>query len=434
MNAEPALGFPAFPAHRGRRGTRGQSWWGRSWVQAMEDTSLDSDQLLKGRRYANSGQVGPITISPGRIAAVVQGPHDSYEAVVLVDQLSAVDWGRFLDEIAARAGHLAALLDGDMPHDLVDAAGAAGVPLLPGIGDLDPSCTCDAWELPCQHAAALCYQVAWLLDENPFILLLMRGRGQEALLDELQHRMTAAARGCDERPTVGASVSGGSAVGAGVADGREFAPARAAEAFAAQQVGLPDLPAMPPPLTIEAVAVAGAVPPPGLGPTGLSLLVLDAAHRARGILAALLAGESLPVPLDEWQDAVRLAAAHPELSERLADATGRSDSSGGADLPVAVQAWSYGGASALEVLEHTWTPSGSEPARARAELLAAWDDDAMQIEMTANRLTLTAGGETRQLRLDRLGRWHPYERAGADWLPAGPPDRDPVGLLTALDS
>src|SRR4051794_40149016 len=101
MNGESARGFPAF-AKAGRRSTRGRSWWGRSWVQALEDTSLSSDQLRKGRRYANSGQVGTITISPGRIAAIVHAPEDTYESVVLVDRLSEDQWRRFHDQVGAR--------------------------------------------------------------------------------------------------------------------------------------------------------------------------------------------------------------------------------------------------------------------------------------------------------------------------------------------
>lgn len=122
MSGDEARGFPAFPAPAGRRRTGGRSWWGRAWVQALEDTSLDSDQLRKGRRYANSGQVGTITISPGRIAATVYAPEDTYESVVLIDQLSEEDWRRFLDQVGVRAGHIAALLDGEMPHDVVAAA------------------------------------------------------------------------------------------------------------------------------------------------------------------------------------------------------------------------------------------------------------------------------------------------------------------------
>jgi uncharacterized Zn finger protein len=443
MTGDEARGFPAFPAQPGRRSTRGKSWWGRAWVQALEDTSLDSDQLRKGRRYANSGQVGTITVSPGRIAAVVHGPEDSYEAAVLVDRLSDDEWRRFLDQVGARAGHIAALLDGEMPHDLVDAAADAGVPLLPGIGDLDPSCTCDGWELPCQHAAALCYQLGWLLDEDPFVLLLMRGQSRETLLDDLQHRMTTtvpvASGNADQPGSVGplaaeAGAIGSAAVGAGPESGAAVRDASAgtlaAEAYALSAVpGLPEPPDVPAKAEPDDIVINGTQPPAGMEPATLPLLVLDAARRARALLSALLAGAPEPWLLDEWQDAIRLAADYPGLTDRLCAETGRP-----AELAVAVQAWSYGGAAALDVLEHTWTPDPSELARARTELLAAWDDpDNLEIAVAGNQLTTTAGATVSQLRLDRLGRWHPYRRTADQWLPAGPADRDPTSLLAVLD-
>lgn len=379
-----AQGFPAFAAQH--RSTRGRSWWARAWVQAMEDTSLDNGQLKKGRRYANSGQVGTITVSPGRIAATVYAPEDTYESVVHVDQLSDDDWRRFQEQVAARAGHIAALLDGEMPHKLVEAASDAGVTLQPGIGDLDPSCTCDAWELPCQHAAALCYQVAWLLDADPFVLLLLRGRTREALLDELQASST--------QPTE-----------AGIA---------VADVLAGTPGELPEPPALPAKVGLDELAVAGIEPPSDLGPQVLQLLVLDAARRARSILNALLHGTAEPQPLDDWQDAVRLATDFPQLVTTLTESTGQN-------LAPGIQAWQYGGAPGLDVLEHTWTPDPSELNRARTELLAA--DDDLTISTSANQLTL--GADT-QLRLDRDGRWHPYRLVDEAWIPAGPPSRDPL--------
>ncbi|GAB2644677.1 SWIM zinc finger family protein [Kribbella swartbergensis] len=382
-----ARGFPAFEAQR--RSTRGRSWWGRAWVQALEDTSLDNDQLRRGRRYANSGQVGTITISPGRIAASVYSPEDTYEAVVRVDQLSEDEWRRFLDQVAARAGHIAALLDGDMPHDLVEAAADAGVPLLPGIGDLDPSCTCDAWELPCQHAAGLCYQVAWLLDSDPFVLLLLRGRSREELLDQLQSR--SASEPTEESPA-----------GVPVAD------------VSSEPVGtLPDVPELPAKVTLDELAVSGIEPPQGFAPATLPLLVLDASRRARALLNALLHGTPEPQPLDERQDAVRLAADFPELVSSLG---------GGDDFALGIQAWRYGGAPGLDVLEHTWTPDAAELARARTELVAA----DLTIDITANRITV---GEDVQLRLDHQGRWHPYHLINGTWTPAAPPTTDPTAAL-----
>ncbi|GAA1568889.1 hypothetical protein GCM10009789_22930 [Kribbella sancticallisti] len=375
-------------------------------MQALEDTSLDSDQLRKGRRTANSGQVGTITISPGRIAATVYAPDDTYEAVVQVDRLSDDEWRRFLDQVAARAGHIAALLDGEMPHELVEAAADAGVPLLPGIGDLDPSCTCDGWELPCQHAAGLCYQVGWLLDEDPFVLLLMRGQSREDLLDELQNRSTTSSAAAVEAPV------------------EEGDPAL--EVFARQPGELPELPSLPAKIALEELVVSETQPLPELEPATLPLLVLDAARRARAELKALLTGDADPWELDEWQDAVRLAADYPSLADRLGTAFNRP-----ADLALGVQAWSYGGAPGLDVLEHQWTPEPGDLARARTELLAAADDE-LEISIDQNRLT-TSGEVVCQVRLDRLGRWHPYRLVDEAWVPAGPADRDPTAALAVPD-
>jgi uncharacterized Zn finger protein len=372
-------GFPPFA--RQQRSTRGRSWWAQAWVQAMEDTSLDAGQLRKGRRYANSGQVGTITISPGRIAATVYSPEDTYESVVRVDELSADDWRRFSEQVAARSGHIAALLDGDMPHDLVEAAADAGVALLPGIGDLDPSCTCDAWELPCQHVAALCYQVAWLLDADPFVLLLLRGRTRESLLGELQESAPRPAE-----------------AGVSVADALATTPGE-----------LPDVPDLPGKVNLDDLPVTGIEPPDGVGPAVLPLLVLDAARRARAILNALLHGRPLPARVDEWQDTIRLAADFPELTTPLTEATDK-------DLALGIQAWRYGGAPGLDVLEHTWTPDPADLNRARTELQSAG------LATSNNQLTI---GADIQVRLDRHGRWHPYRLIDDVWTPVGPPSTDP---------
>lgn len=250
--SEPVgTGFPAFPATKRKPGRFARTWWGNAWLQAMEDTSLDLGQLKRGRRFAYAGLVGPITISAGRIAAQVTSDDGAvHHTVVLVDRLSDAQWRRFLDEVAAKAGHLAALLDRDMPHDLVEAASDADVSLLPGIGDLQPECDCEGFELPCTHAAALCFQAAWLLDADPFVLLLLRGLGQDDLTSELQRR--AAAR----RPE------------GALRDTRH------------PEGDLPDLPPVTgPPRKLQVPAV------PGVDPEELAAIAARAAERARKLLA-----------------------------------------------------------------------------------------------------------------------------------------------------
>ncbi|MEV4108410.1 SWIM zinc finger family protein [Nonomuraea sp. NPDC049695] len=384
-----ARGFPAFPPQRA--GARfATSWWGRAWVQAMEDTSLDHGLLRKGRGYAKTGQIGPITVSPGRLAAVAES---EYDTVVRVEQLTDAAWERFLDQVAAKSGHIAALLDRDMPHDLVEAAEDAAVPLLPAVGDLEPECSCPDWGHPCKHAAALCYQASWLLDADPFVLLLMRGRGERELIEALQRRGAPG----DEAPADDAArPAGGVAV---------------AEAYAAGVPSLPDPPPLevafaPPALDAPAGRASGGDPAPGVDVAALRVLAASAASRAREVL---LHGR-LP-ELTEYQDRVRLAADH------------------GLDLGLeaAVQAWRYGGPQGVDVLESAWTPPRQDLARAQALLEAGWEGERPpQVEAWRNRWTLGA----LQLRYGRDGRWYPFTMRDGAWWPAGPPERDPSALVT----
>src|SRR4051794_11420485 len=186
--------------------------------------------------------------------------------------------------IAARAANIAALLDGEMPAGLADDAAAAGVPLLPGPRDLDPECNCPDWGYPCKHAAALCYQVARLLDRDPFVLLLLRGRGEGELTDELGRRNleraaaeAAASAGAAAAP--GMTASGTSLVSNGVAAHRAPAGDPAAAAFSSRS-GLPPLPDLPPPPDRPGRGpqlTEASAPAPGVDPAGLELLVADAA-------------------------------------------------------------------------------------------------------------------------------------------------------------
>src|SRR5688572_1688045 len=258
-----ALGFPAFPPRPGRRG---RSWWAREFVAAMEDAALDLGLLRRGRRFAGSGRVGPITVSPGRITAVVEDPDGIFDVVVRLATLDDAGWERFLAQVSAEAGHLAALLDGDVPRSLVRSADAADVALLPTIGDLESDCGCPDIGDPCQHAAALCYQAAWLLDDDPFVLLLLRGRGREELLDVLGREPAGP-------PGIGPAAAGRVEVG----DVDHPVPATAV--YAARPAALPD----PPPAAVRStVPVFPAAP--GLPADALARLAAAAASRARELL------------------------------------------------------------------------------------------------------------------------------------------------------
>ncbi|MFI1564230.1 SWIM zinc finger family protein [Streptomyces sp. NPDC020490] len=402
--------FAAFPPRSSGGDARfAETWWGNAWVTALEEGALDAKRLARGRGYAEQGHVDAITVTPGLVLAYVQGSRPRpYRVQVRLRTLDDADWDRFLDAAVERPGHIAALLDKELPHSLAEC----GVPLLPGPGDLEPHCSCPDHGHPCKHAAALCYQTARLLDADPFVLLLLRGRGERELLDSLSRLSAARA--------------------ARAARDREPAPlpgVRATDAVARRQ-----LPPLPPPLPVPPHPGQPPVYPAAPGgpdPFALDQLATDAAARAHALLAT---GHDPVAELTLWQDAVRLAAARPgsgltvatrALYSSLATAAGRTP----AELARAVAAWRQGGPEGLAVLEEPWDPPAGRFDRARPLLLAA---DLPAFRPWHNRLTHPRGHV--QLRLGRDGLWYAYESEPGhdDWWPRGTPDPDPVGALTGL--
>ncbi|MDX3575267.1 SWIM zinc finger family protein, partial [Streptomyces sp. ID05-47C] len=338
--------YPAFPPGPvGEGGGFAETWWGNAWVTALEEGALDAKRLARGRGYAEQGHVDAITVTPGLVLAYVRGSRARpYRVQVRLRTLGEEDWERFLDAAAERPGHIAALLDKEMPESLADC----GVPLLPGPGDLAPQCSCPDHGHPCKHVAALCYQTARLLDADPFVLLLLRGRGERELLDALSRRSAArAARAAQEQ------------------EPEPVPGVRATDALAARR--LPPLPApLPAPLHPEQPPAYPSVPN---GPDSFALdqLASDAAVRAHALLTT---GHDEIGALTLWQDAVRLAAARPgsgltatsrALYTSLATAVGRTP----AELARAVAAWRQGGPDGLAVLEDVWDPPAGRFDRAR---------------------------------------------------------------------
>ncbi|MFJ8161475.1 SWIM zinc finger family protein [Streptomyces sp. NPDC096136] len=382
-------------------GAEAATWWGRAWVRALEERAPDAARLARGRAYAAEGHVDAVTVTPGRIVAYVRGSKARpYRTELALPAFTDAEWAEALEEVAADPAALAALLEREVPQSLAGR-------ILPGAGELAARCSCpDPARPPCKHAAALCYRAARLLDTDPFVLLLLRGRGERELLDDLARRN--AAHAARERPDAVPDFPG--------------APARAAAA----RTVLPPLPA-----PLAAPAAAGQPPvypadPAAPDPLALEQLAGDAAARA---LALLTTGEDPIGGLGLWQDAVRLASAHPTagltgaartLYRDLARATGRTTT----DLARAAAAWRQGGLPALTVLDEPWDPPAGPFDRARPSLLAA---GLGSFRPEHNRLT----DRTRQLRLGREGLWYAYEcRPGTDdWWPTGRPSPDPVSAL-----
>lgn len=173
-----------------RRGGGAGTWWSKAWGRAVEESAFAVAELRRGRALARAGEVGAIAVDTGSAIAAVKDGDDARTVTISVPPLDDRDAATFVELVGAESGRSAALLAGQLPHALVEACEEAGIELLPYGGELGSTCTCDSWLDPCPHALAVLTQVGWLLQDDPFVLLQLRGLSREAVLAGL-HELAA---------------------------------------------------------------------------------------------------------------------------------------------------------------------------------------------------------------------------------------------------
>ncbi len=449
-------------AGSGARRTFAATWWGRAWINALEQRArLDPNRLPRGRTYARKGRVSPLRIDAGSVGASVQGSRtEPYEVRVGIRVFSDAEWERLLDAVAARAAHAAALLDGDLPTEVVADAEAAGVELLPGPGDIRPRCSCPDWADPCKHAAAVVYLVADVLDVDPFALFLLRGRGREEVLTALRQRRAASSG----RQVAAEMVAGDRGVVAREAFQRATAKWQPAAALAATALAsaVPEVPAVPAVPQVPELPQLPPVPLPPRRPGTPAPLAVDPPHgstvRAQDVahLAADAARRAWELSVGEGDgglgleprlDLVRRIASDAVAdgqrgSERRLEETAARVGVRAAELSRLVAAWRLGGAEAMAVLEEQWSPVPEAPEEG-AEGGETMEDGRNRMEegraalctlpssgwvsVRGNRVTCARRGV--QLRLARSGLWYRFERTRGGWTPVAGPHPDPGGLV-----
>ena len=172
---------------RSRRGAIGEQWWSRRFIDVLESFGM-AGRLARGRNYARRGQVLGFQISCGYVTAQVQGSRPKpYRVRIQVTPLTTREWRQVEQALAAQALFRARLLAGEMPREIEQVFAGCGTPLFPrSARDLEMSCSCPDWGVPCKHLAAVCYVLAEAFDTDPFGILAWRGRSRDDLLAALR--------------------------------------------------------------------------------------------------------------------------------------------------------------------------------------------------------------------------------------------------------
>jgi len=111
---------------RTRRGTFGENWWARRWIEVLEGFDTGT-RLDRGRSYARKGQVLEIEVEEGVVRAKVQGSRlRPYDVTIKIKTLSKRQWRNVGKSLSSEAMFAAKLLSGEMPENVEDAFKAAG--------------------------------------------------------------------------------------------------------------------------------------------------------------------------------------------------------------------------------------------------------------------------------------------------------------------
>jgi uncharacterized Zn finger protein len=267
---------------RSKRGSIGEQWWSRRFIDVLESFGLQS-RLSRGRNYARSGQVLTLDIGTGHVTATVQGSRiKPYRVKLTVDPLTTRQWRRVEEALAARAVFRARLLAGEMPAEIEEVFADCGTPLFPkSLRDLEMTCSCPDWEVPCKHLAAVCYVLAEAFDDDPFGMLAWRGKGRAELLAALRRlsvRAGTGPRGAEPRGiehSVAEHSGSGRAGGAGpVIDVTDKPLAECIDTFWSTPLSAARLRALPPATPAPADLLLRSLDPPVITAGGLDLVTL----------------------------------------------------------------------------------------------------------------------------------------------------------------
>jgi uncharacterized Zn finger protein len=171
---------------RSERGAIGSTWWSKRFIAVLETLSLGG-RLSRGRTYARKGQVLELSVRPGAVTSTVQGSRpEPYAVRIGFAPLPESAWQAVEEALAEQALYRARLLAGELPGELEQLFAEVGAPLFPRESrELALRCTCPDIAVPCKHLAATFYLLAERFDDDPFELLLWRGRSRADLLADL---------------------------------------------------------------------------------------------------------------------------------------------------------------------------------------------------------------------------------------------------------
>lgn len=160
---------------------------------------------------ASTARVRQLEVVPGGIVASLQDRTAGACTVGMrVAPLSDAQWERIADLLAGQPMLSAQLYSGVVPPEAEQAFAEVGATLIPrSAGEFSFDCGA-CTEQPCRHLALISTLFAEMLDDDPWLLFLLRGRDRQRITREMREARNAPVKDgspADVSPAVAAAVS-----------------------------------------------------------------------------------------------------------------------------------------------------------------------------------------------------------------------------------
>lgn len=158
-------------------------WIAESWVRFISSFMIGA-RFSRGKTYANKGQVLDIAVEPGIVSAKVQGSRRKpYDIKIKFQTLTQTAWENIAQRLRADAVLCAQVLSGHFPAEFETFFEREGASLFPKLeNDSSMDCSCPDWSVPCKHIVAVFFLLGEAFEQDPFLILKLRGIEREIFL------------------------------------------------------------------------------------------------------------------------------------------------------------------------------------------------------------------------------------------------------------
>ena len=169
--------------------TISSSWWGKAWCDNIDIYADFDNRLPRGRSYVRSGCVVDLKIEYGVIRALVVGSRPKpYRVQIDIKPFSDNEVKAFEDKCRNNFESVEDFINGRFPDSFKEYFTSSSLNLFPKVKEMKFSCSCPDWAVLCKHVAAVLYGIGRKLDDDPMLLLRLRGIDTASFSEKIVNR------------------------------------------------------------------------------------------------------------------------------------------------------------------------------------------------------------------------------------------------------